>query len=151
MSPQSRGTHIRLRIEVRLGPESLVRTEAVALVNSGYQAGTAELILPEELAQARGLWPAARPHAEEKEYRAASGDMRVFRLRGLARVQAVARDRESGWVDCDLVIQPGAHRVLMSAQLTEDLEVVLLKPASGVWKFADEGDTRRPSEPPEVW
>jgi hypothetical protein len=45
---------VRLRLRINVGEKS---AEAVALLKSGYEAPTPQLLIPIELAAKLGLWP----------------------------------------------------------------------------------------------
>ena len=50
---------VRLRLKISVGDRSV---EAVALLNSGYEASTPQLLVPIGLARELGLWPPEGAH-----------------------------------------------------------------------------------------
>ena len=50
---------VRLRLKISVGDRSV---EAVALLNSGYEASTPQLLVPIGLAKELGLWPPEDAH-----------------------------------------------------------------------------------------
>ena len=59
-------------------------------------------------------------------------------------------DRVSEAIECSLVISPIANCVLLNDSAIEALGIIVVKPASGLWKFSDE-DILRESAEPEFW
>ena len=57
-------------------------------------------------------------------------------------VQVVTEDRVSKEVTANALINPHIDEVLVSDYLAEELQVQVLYPRRGVWKFADEDKTR---------
>jgi len=84
-----------MAVRVRLRGEAGGRVrEVVALVNSGHEADTPQLMVPIGLARGLGLWPPP-PDAREELFDTAGGPVRVWVVRGAAAVRAVAEDAES--------------------------------------------------------
>ncbi len=82
-----------------------------------------------------------------EEYRVAGGGrVTVIRLpQGLARASVVAGDKVSREVEVSLTVVPGERDVLISDAAAEELGIEVVRPKSGVWRFADDppGVTRR--------
>jgi hypothetical protein len=55
-----------------------------------------------------------------------------------------------GPVKCDAMISLLEYEVLISDALAEELEIVILAPKTGLWRFRDE-DKVRTSETPQHW
>ena len=124
--------------------------EAVALVNSGYEAGRVELIVPPRLAEKLGWWPVPST-AIPQAYGSAGGAFHVHRLPGALRVVVEAPHRVGPWVVADAVIAPQENEVLISDALAGPLGLVLLEVAKGLWTFRDELDRSQASEPRQIW
>jgi len=93
---------MKLRIEsLRTGRE--VTTSA--LVNSGYEAETPQLLVPRRLAAEPGLWPPPED-AQLLEYGIAGGPTRVYLIPQSVEVSVNASDRVVGPVKCDAVASP---------------------------------------------
>jgi hypothetical protein len=90
---------VRVRLRVKRGEKA---REVVALVNSGYEADTPQLMIPAGVAGNWGLWPS--PDAKEDFFDTAGGPVRVWIVRSAARIKAIAEDAESGPVEADIVI-----------------------------------------------
>ncbi len=83
---------VRLRIRSRLsGSEKLVS----ALVNSGFETATPQLLIPVALARELSLYPPP-PEASVVEVGTAGGPVRVFLVRNALNTWVVADDREVG-------------------------------------------------------
>lgn len=72
-----------VRVRLRIERGGTVR-EVVALVNSGYEADTPQLMIPAVLAKEMGLWPPP-PDAREELFDTAGGPVRVWILRSAAQ------------------------------------------------------------------
>jgi hypothetical protein len=135
---------VRLRIRVRVdGREE----EAVALLNSGFEAPTPQLLVPIRLAERLGLWP-PREDAVEAEVETAGGPLRVWYYPRKGYVKVVAGDAESKEVLADILVSPLADEPLISDMLAEELEIAVESFGRGLWRFRWEppGKLRR-SEP----
>jgi len=79
---------LAVRIRLRLRRGGLTR-EVVALVSSGYDADTPQLLIPVGLARELGLWP-PRPDTLETTFETAGGPLRVWVYRRAVEARAVA-------------------------------------------------------------
>ncbi len=136
---------VKLRIRSRLGGETV---ETSALVNSGYEADTPQLLVPRALAVRLNLWPPP-PEAELVEVGTAGGPVRNFIVRRAVDVWVVTSDRLVGPVVADAMISSVEQEVLISDLLGSELGIVILD-LRGKWRFRDE-NTVRLSEPPQYW
>ncbi len=71
---------VRVKLRIERGDRS---SEVVALVNSGYEADTPQLMIPIGLARELGLWPPP-PDSREEVFDTAGGPLRVWIVRGAA-------------------------------------------------------------------
>ena len=122
---------VRIKLRVSRGLRSL---DLVALVNSGYEADSPQLLIPISVARELGLWP---PPSDAKEYvfETAGGPLRVWVVTGSARVKVIAEDASSREVDVDIVISPLADEALISDVLAGELEIAVEDFAQGLWRF----------------
>ena len=135
-----------VRVAMRKPGES-EEIEASAKVNTGFTIGPLPFIrLPRALAERLGFdverAPLLRGIAD-----AAGRSLPVRRL-GPIEVRVIVPDRETAWIRA-IAIYTGAPSVLLNDVLTEELKVVPERPASGLWRFSDEGveELRRSAEP----
>ena len=122
---------VRVRLRVKKGPVVL---EAVALVNSGYEADSPQLMLPVGLARELGLWPPG-PDMIEATFETAGGPLRVWIARRAIVVQAIAPDASSPEVEADAVVSALADEPLISDQLAGALAIAVEDFAEGLWRF----------------
>ena len=136
---------VRLRIKsLRSGREALTS----ALVNSGFEAESPQLLVPRRLAAELGLWPPP-DDAYLVEFGTAGGVVRNYLVPGAAEVTVEAGDRSVGPVKCDVVISGVEEEVLISDRLGGELGIVILD-LRGKWRFSDE-DRVRETETPQHW
>ena len=130
-----------MRLRIRRGELEL---DVVALVNSGYEADSPQLMVPVGLARRPrrlGLWPPPST-AYERIFDTAGGPLRVWVLRKAAVVKVVASDAESREVEVDLIVSPLADEPLISDVLADELEIALESPGRGLWRFRWEPSTK---------
>jgi len=136
---------VKLRIKsLRTGREAVTS----ALVNSGYEAETPQLLIPRRLALELGLWPPP-DDAVLVEVGTAGGPVRNYLVPRAAAVYVDAGDRVVGPVECDVMISNLEYEVLISDKLGGELGLVILD-LRGKWRFSDE-DRVRETEPPQYW
>jgi len=136
---------VRLRVKsLRTGRE--VATSA--LVNSGYEAETPQLLVPRRLAAELGLWPPPED-AQLLEFGTAGGPTRVYLIPQSIEVSVDAGDRIVGPVRCDAVVSSTEYEALISDVLGDALGISIVS-LRGRWRFSDESVVRS-SEPPQYW
>jgi hypothetical protein len=141
-----------VRVKLRLKPRGSDRTvETSALVNSGFEAETPQLLIPTNLAKQIQLYPPP-PTSTIVEVGTAAGPARLLLIREALDSWVVAGDREVGPKPVDVMISPMEEEVLISDKLAEEFNIVLLAIGSGKWRFADDpSDKTRYSEKPQYW
>jgi len=141
---------LAVRIRLRLRRGGLAR-EVVALVNSGYEADTPQLLVPVSLARELELWPPG-PSALEATFETAGGPLRVWIYRRAVRAQVVAEGASSDEVEADIVVSQLADEPLISDKLAGALSIAVEDFAEGLWRFRWEPVERtRRSEPRRPW
>ncbi|MCC6023735.1 MAG: hypothetical protein LM600_03440 [Thaumarchaeota archaeon] len=139
---------VKLRLRARTSGEII---EASALVNSGFETESPQLLIPIELARRIALYPPP-PTSTIIEVGTAGGPSRVFLVREVIEVWVVTDDREVGPKVADILISPIEEEVLMNDKLTEELGIILLATGSGKWRFIDDpADKIRYSQKPQYW
>ena len=136
---------MRVKLRIRSSGGEVVTS---ALVNSGFEAETPQLLIPRSLAAKLGLWPPP-PEAYLVEVGTAGGPVRNYMVPGAAEVYVEAGDRTVGPVRCDIMISSHEYEVLISDKLGGELGIVILD-LRGKWRFSDE-DKIRETEPPQYW
>ena len=138
---------VRVRLRIR-SVRSGKTVETPALVNSGYEAETPQILLPRPLAARLGLWPPP-DDAVLVEVGTAGGPVRNYLVPRSVAVEVVTPDRVVGPVEADAMISSLEHEVLISDYLGSLLGIVILD-LRGKWRFRDE-DRVRETEPPAYW
>jgi hypothetical protein len=139
---------VRLRLRSRASQQAI---EVSALVNSGFEAESPQVLIPTSLARRLSLYP---PPATSSivEVGTPGGPTRVFLVRDALDVWVVTDDREVGPRQADVMLSPMEEEALISDKLAEELGLVLLAIGSGKWRFADDPlDRVRYSEKPQYW
>lgn len=138
-----------MRVMLKIRTETRV-LETPALANSGYEAETAQLLVPVKVAELLGLWP-PEP-GSETVFETAGGPLRVWIRPRACYVSVVSNGESSREVVADLVISLLADEILMSDRLISELSIVLEDAANGLWRFRWESPTvLRRSAPPKYW
>ena len=140
-----------MAVRVKLRIRSLRSSREVtspALVNSGFEAETPQLLVPRRLAVELGLWPPP-DDAYLVEVGTAGGPVRNYLVPSAAEVVVDAGDRVVGPVKCDVMISNLEYEVLISDRLGGELGIVILD-LRGKWRFRDE-DIVRETEAPRRW
>jgi len=127
------GLLVAVRVKLRIMRENNV-IETIALINSGYEADSPQLMIPLTLAKTIGVWPPP-PDSREAIFETAGGPVKVWVIKSSARVRVVASDTESKEVEVDLVISPLIDEPLISDILAGRLEIAVEDFAEGLWRF----------------
>jgi len=139
---------VKLRIRSRTSGEV---AKVSALINTGFETESPQLLIPVRLARQLSLYPPP-PTSSVVEIGTAGGPARVFLVRDAIDAWVVTEDREVGPKLADVMISPIEEEVLVNDKLTEELGIVLLAPGSGRWRFVDDPfDKVRGSERPQYW
>lgn len=136
---------VKIRIKSTRSNREIITS---ALVNSGFEAETPQLLIPRRLALELGLWPPPED-AFLIEVGTAGGPVRNYLIPRAAEVSVVTNDREVGPVTSDIMISSIEHEVLISDRLGGELGIVILD-LRGKWRFHDENVVRE-TEAPQYW
>ncbi len=138
---------VRLKLRVRVYDRYI---DVVALLNSGYEAPTPQLLIPISIARKLGLWPPEQ--AYEAMLETAGGPLRVWYYPRKALVKVIAGDVESKEVLTDIMVSPIADEPLINDMLAEELEIAVESFGRGLWRFRWEPKEKlRPSEKRETY
>mgnify|MGYP000188542925 CR=1 FL=1 len=138
---------VRLKLRVRVNDRYI---DVVALLNSGYEAPTPQLLIPISIARKLGLWPPEQ--AYEAMLETAGGPLRVWYYPRKALVKVIAGDVESKEVLTDIMVSPIADEPLINDMLAEELEIAVESFGRGLWRFRWEPKEKlRPSEKRETY
>jgi hypothetical protein len=123
-------TAVRLRLRIRVNEKSV---EVIALLKSGYEESTPQLLVPVDVARTLGLWPPEG--AREVVLETAGGPLRAWFYPRRALVKVVTEDAESREVLVDIVVSPIGDEPLISDMLAEELEIAVESFGRGLWRF----------------
>ena len=111
---------VRLRLMIAVGERA---TEAVALLKSGYEAPTPQLLIPINLAVKLGLWPPEG--ASEVTLDTAGGPLRAWLYPMKARISVVAEGAHGREAISDIVVSHLADEPLINDKLADELEIAV--------------------------
>ena len=126
---------VRVKIEVRFKEKSKF---FVALVNTGYESRTAQLLLP-EIPEIKNFLKNMK--FRKRRFLTAGGETQFYVSDKKVKVRVVTGDRKGRWADSQVVLGQ-QEEPLLNDMLTEKLRIVILKPSSGIWRFDDENVER---------
>lgn len=130
-----------VRVKVRLHSLHIKKeVESIALLNSGFETESPEILLPTHVAEELGLWPNL-PQTIVKTFESPTGISRMLYLPDAIKVTILAEDRTSKTITCNLVISEYEREPLISDKAIGALEVVIVNAGEGLWKFIDSPTT----------
>ena len=142
---------VRLKVKLKARIGISYEVETVAIANTGFEAEGLEVAVPESLARRMGFFPELPQGTRVEDYISASGLARTYVIPQALEVEVLALDRIRGPIVADAVILD-TDEILFSDTMIEELNIILEKPGSGLWRFSDEpSSTLRTSEPAEKW
>jgi len=137
------------RVKVRIIRDSSI-IETSALVNSGFESDSPDIVVPLEVAKRLGLWPPREASVAVLE----TGGGEVFTTYNeyAAEVELVLNDREPKRAVVNVITNPHMHEVVLSDYVSSLFGIILLDIKKGLWKLADDPqNVVRYSEPLEEW
>jgi len=139
---------VRLKLRSRISGDSV---ETVALVNTGFETESPQLLIPLALARRLSLHPPP-PTATIAELGTAGGPVRLVLVRDALEVWVVTSDRIIGPRVADVLISGVEEEALINDKLVEELGIVIVAAGSGKWRFIDDPvDVIRVTEKPQYW
>ncbi len=137
---------VRVRVKLSIGGASV---ETAAIANTGFETTICQVLVPGRLARAK--WPKLLKKGETQRFESPVGSA-PLKLLGEGKVQVVYTDRCSKEVPSIFISSSHEREVLLNDRLLEELEIEILRPAAGLWRFRrDEPGQIRPSENPLIW
>lgn len=139
---------VKLKVKSRIGKSE---TTVSALVNSGFETSTPQLLIPVRLARELGFYPLPT-ESSIVEVGTAGGPVKLFLVRRALEVWVLTEDREVGPVEVDVLISTIEEEALINDKLIDRLGIVILAAGAGEWRFKDDPpDKVRSSEEPQYW
>lgn len=140
---------VRVRLRLRAGGAEVLTS---ALVNSGFEADTPQLVVPIALARRLGLWSRALLEGRIQLYGTVAGPTRLYVLPSSLEVSIAEDDFETQPVVADAVISDVEREVLISDYLAGALGIAIEDLREGVWRIKSDPSGRlRRSRPPQYW
>lgn len=136
---------VKLRIKSLRTNKEIVTS---ALINSGFEAESPQLLIPRRVAVELELWPPPQD-AILIEVGTAGGPVRNYLVPRSVEVYVETQDRRVGPVVADVMISYYEYEVLVSDRLGGELGIVILD-LRGKWRFSDE-DKIRETEASQYW
>ena len=122
--------------------------KVVALVNSGFETDTSQLLLPKVAAEKLGFQPPIE--ALKQTYDTAGGPAEVWVYPESLKVKILAGKKTSRSVKADLVVSQIESEALIGDKLSGELKIVVEDFSRGLWKLRGEKRLRR-TERPQPW
>ncbi len=140
---------IPIKIKTRLEPIREIRT--IALVNSGFEADSPQILIPIKLAKELNLHSRIL-EARIESYGTVAGPIRMYVLPSSVEVWIDEPDIELVKVICDALISDTEIEVLISDYLAGELGIIVEDFKHGYWRLkTDPPDRVRHSYPPQRW
>ncbi|MEM2921976.1 MAG: hypothetical protein QXF26_06640 [Candidatus Bathyarchaeia archaeon] len=140
---------VKLRLKVKGFKEAY---DAIALVNSGYEATTPQLLIPRRLAEELKIWPNMLSKAKVVAYGTAGGTVRNYFMPGILEVSIIEEDVKPNVIMADVVISEIEEEVLISDKLAGKLGIVLEDIGEGLYALREDPERKlRKSYPPQYW
>ncbi len=130
---------VKLRLRSRLSPRS--ELSAVALVNSGFEADTPQILLPDAVARRLDL-SSHMLEARIESYGTVAGPIRLYVLPSSVEVWIEEPDAESPHVVCDALISDVEREILISDYLAGELGIVAEDFRVGLWRLKSDPSGR---------
>ncbi|WP_243668595.1 hypothetical protein [Vulcanisaeta sp. JCM 16161] len=139
---------IRVRLRTREGREEVT----IALVNSGFESDTPQILLPMNLARRLELWDKVLVEGRIQLFGTVAGPTRLYILPSSIYVSILEDDYETPPVLSDAVISDVEREVLISDYLTGSLGIIVEDFRNGIWRISgDPNGKARRSYKPQYW
>lgn len=137
---------VRIKIEVQaLNKPSSV--EVIALLNSGFETETPQILLPSRVAGLLGFLPELPSSVVIKTYETAGEyELKMHFLENSVKIRILAGDRKSDLILCSAVISEQEREVILSDSTIDSFGIVIEGFAVGEWRFKGEKKIRGSSK-----
>lgn len=137
------------RIKVRLKRDGL-KVETSALLNSGFETDSPDIVIPVELAKRLGLWPPEKSVSTLLD--TGGGEVVLPFYESALELELILEDRENKILLVNVIVNPHISEVLISDYVASFLGIVLLDFKRGLWRLIDDTPNKtRKSYSPEEW
>jgi len=118
------------RVRVRLRREDKF-VETSALLNSGFETDSPDVVIPVGVAKALGVWPPRLGALVSME--TGGSEIEVYLIEGGAHLELMLEDRRVEPVLVNLIVNPAVHEVIIGDYVASMLGIVLLDFKRGLW------------------
>lgn len=140
---------VRVGIKMRIADREV---DTSALVNSGFETDTPQVIIPNKLLIKFGIKLDELGEYNKIEYDTAGGPIVMYVYPMSISLRVVVPDMKTNWIYADAVISPIEREVILSDATIEEFKIVILSPKSGYWRFRDDPPNKvRESAKPVYW
>jgi len=120
---------VACRIRVR------INIETTALVNSGFETDTPDIVVPLTIAEKLNLWP---PKSSVSAVLNTGGEVITPYYENCGELELVLEDREPKRIRVNIVVNPYVDEVALSDYVSSELGIVLLDIKRGLWRLTDD-------------
>jgi len=123
------------RVRIRLKKEDK-NIETSAILNSGFETDSPDIIIPVEIAKKLGLWPFKEESAMLLE--TGGGEVSLPYFISAVELELILGDREPKKTIVNVLVNPYIHEVLISDYVSSILGIILLDFKRGLWRLSDD-------------
>jgi len=132
-----------VRVKVKL--KSLRNNKSIlvpTLLNTGFTSDELDIHIPRDIAIKLGLWPPP-DNSSLEILNTAGGEVLSYFIPNAVNLTVVEEDRNSKTITCNVIISLHENEVLLSDAVIEELEIEILSPRTGLWRFKGEDKVRK--------
>lgn len=136
---------MKLPVRVKIRIKSLeggLEEVAPALLNTGFTSDKLDILIPRGIAEKLGLWPPPKGSTIEL-LDTAGGEVIAYYVPNSVELTVIEEDKESKKLVCSTIISLHEKEILLSDAVIEALEIEILSPKTGLWRFKGERKIRR--------
>jgi hypothetical protein len=137
---------VRVKVKIKPLKSSRAPISTVGIANAGFSSSRPEILVPKKLAEKIGVWPSLPEGTVVDTYGVAGGgEVRAYRIPNCAELSAGNKTAE-----VTVAIVEGESELILSDKTLDALEIELLRPGVGLWRFRGEKKIRK-SQKPKYW
>jgi len=131
---------VRVNVRIKNVVKDIVLT-APALLNTGFTTESLDIHLPCKVAETLELWPPP-VDAVLETLDTPGGEVLSYFIPSALDLNVVEVDRLSKTIRCNAIISTYEQEILLSDAVIEELEIEILSPRIGLWRFRGEHKIR---------
>ncbi len=132
-------------VKVKVKLDSLKSSKSItapALLNTGFTSNELDIHLPKNIAEKLELWPPPKNSTLEI-LDTAGGETLSYYIPNAVKLTVIEKDKTSKTITCNTTITLHEPEILLSDAVIEELEIEILSPKTGLWKFKGENKIRK--------